>query len=99
MKKKEKQRKEPIKIREKKLANGSISLYLDIYWRGDREYEFLNLYLTAPKTSVDREQNNQTLLLAEQIKSQRLLDLQSGKYKLKQQKQDSSFVDYIGDSA
>ncbi len=95
MKKKEKQRKEPIKIREKRLANGSVSLYLDIYWRGDREYEFLNLYLTPPKTTVDREQNNQTLLLAEQIKSQRLLDLQSGKYKLKQAKQDSSFVEYM----
>lgn len=95
MKKSEKQRKEPIKIREKKLASGSKSLYLDIYWKGDREYDFLNLYLTAPKTSLDREQNNQTLLLAEQIKSQRLLDLQSGKYKLKQAKHDSSFVEYM----
>ena len=29
--------KEPIKIREKKLANGNISLYLDIYRNGKRE--------------------------------------------------------------
>ncbi len=28
--------KEPVKLREKKLANGSISLYLDIYRNGKR---------------------------------------------------------------
>ena len=28
--------KEPIRIRERKLANGNISLYLDIYQKGTR---------------------------------------------------------------
>ena len=95
MKKKEQQRKEPIKIRQKELSNGNMSLYLDIYWKGDREYDFLNLYLIVAKKPLDREQNNQTLLLAEQIKSQRLLDLHSGKYKMKQNKMDYSFIEYF----
>lgn len=86
MKEKEKQRKEPIKIRQKELSNGNISLYLDIYLRGEREYAFLNLYLIDAKNTLDREQNRKTLVVAEHIKSQRLLDLQSGKYKLKQTK-------------
>ena len=34
--------KEPIKIRFKKLANGSQSIYLDIYKDGKREYETLS---------------------------------------------------------
>jgi hypothetical protein len=40
------------------------------------------------KKSIDQEQNKQTMFIAEQIHSQRLLDLQSGKYKLKYLKQD-----------
>ena len=33
--------KEPVRIRQKKLKGGSISLYLDIYYHGVRKYEFL----------------------------------------------------------
>lgn len=95
MKKKEKQRKEPIKIRQKELSNGNISLYLDIYWKGEREYDFLNLYLIDAKNQIDRDQNKHTLGLAEQIKSQRLLDLQSGKYRMKQTKLNYSFLEYF----
>lgn len=44
--------KEPVRLREKKLANGNISLYLDIYRDGKREYEFLRLYLYKCKNSI-----------------------------------------------
>lgn len=37
--------KEPVKLREKKLANGNVSLYLDIYRNGKRQKEYLKLYL------------------------------------------------------
>ena len=33
--------KEPVKLREKKLANGNVSLYLDIYRNGKRQKEYL----------------------------------------------------------
>ena len=38
---------EPIKIRFKKLANGSIHIYLDIYKDGKREYEFFETLIFA----------------------------------------------------
>ena len=33
--------KEPIRLRERKLANGNLGLYLDIYVKGTRKYESL----------------------------------------------------------
>ena len=44
-KKKEIRLKEPVRIREKKIAGGNISLYLDIYQKGLRKKETLKLYL------------------------------------------------------
>ena len=37
--------KEPVRMRFKKLANGSKSIYLDIYVDGKRNYEYLKLYI------------------------------------------------------
>lgn len=69
--------KEPIRIRERKLANGNISLYLDIYVKGARKVESLNLYL-VPETSKDaKAQNQRTRQQAEKVKSDRILALQS----------------------
>lgn len=52
--------KEPVKLREKKLANGNVSLYLDIYRNGKRQKEYLKLYLIDATTPLEREQNRQT---------------------------------------
>ena len=41
--------KEPIKLRGRKMKSGRTSLYLDIYIRGQRTYEYLNLYLVPEK--------------------------------------------------
>lgn len=41
--------KEPVKVRTKKLADGSESYYLDIYVDGKRQYEFLKLYRLPEK--------------------------------------------------
>jgi len=95
MKKKGLKRKEVIRLRRRALSNGSYSLYLDIYWKGERDYEFLNLYLTDPVTSLERETNKSTLMLAEQIRAQRLIDLQSGKYKIRRTQEQTSFLQYF----
>ena len=63
-------------LREKLLASGSLSLYLDIYRDGIRSYEFLKLYILAkPRTPIDRQSNKETLELAEKIRTQRESDL------------------------
>lgn len=39
--------KEPIRLRTKELANGSKSLYLDIYRNGKRTYEYLKINISS----------------------------------------------------
>jgi len=95
MKKNEVKKKEPVKLRQRELANGNYTLYLDIYWKGQRQYDYLNLYVKKSNNKAGNEQNKQTLLLADQIRAQRVIDLQSGKYKLNQPKTDVSFLDYF----
>jgi integrase len=69
--------KEPVRIREKVMKDGGKSLYLDIYDNGVRKYEFLKLYIVPETSPICKMQNNQTRKLAEQIKAQRILALQS----------------------
>lgn len=75
--------KEPVKLRRKNLANGNVSLYLDIYVNGRREYEFLKLYLIPEKSKADRDRNRQTLDLANSVKSQRIVEIQRGEHGFK----------------
>ena len=48
--------KEPVRLRERVLANGERSLYLDIYRDGKRSREFLKLYLVVPRTAADERE-------------------------------------------
>ncbi len=72
--------KEPVRLRQKALANGNISLYLDFYVNGRRSYEFLKLYLVPERTRDDRERNRQTLQLANSVKARRLVDVQNRRF-------------------
>ncbi|MBD5194106.1 MAG: site-specific integrase [Bacteroidales bacterium] len=88
--------KEPVRIRRKTLANGNISLYLAIYIKGHREYEFLRLYLIPEKTKADKERNKQTLTLANSIKAQRIVDIQNGVHGFKgDSKEQTLFYEYF----
>lgn len=69
--------KEPVRLREKKLVDGNRSLYLDIYHRGTRKYEYLKLYLIPEDTIDAKERNKETMKVAERIKAERILALQS----------------------
>ena len=80
---KEKRIKEPIKLRQKKIADGNVSLYLDIYWNGKRSYEFLKLYLIPERTKEDKEKNRQTLQLANSVKAKRIVEMQNGSFGFK----------------
>jgi integrase len=69
--------KEPIRLRQKQLKNGNVSLYLDLYINGKREYEFLKLYLIPEITKRDKGYNQQILQLANSIKAKRIIDIQN----------------------
>ena len=75
-KKKEIKIKEPVRIREKRLNDGNVSLYLDMYYMGARKKEGLKLYLIPEVNAAAKLQNRNTLKLAEQIKAERILDIQ-----------------------
>lgn len=88
--------KEPVKLREKRLSNGGMSLYLDIYRNGKRHKEYLKLYLIDAKTPAEKEQNRQTLATAQAIKSKRLIEIQNGEYSFTRQfKDDTPFLEYF----
>ena len=76
--KKPKKLKEPVRLRTKKLADGSQSLYLDIYRFGKRTYEYLKLYLIPETDNNARRQNQATMNAANAIKSKRIIELTNG---------------------
>lgn len=88
--------KEPVRLREKVLANGNISLYLDVYRNGRRKKEYLKLYLVPEKTKKDKELNMQTLATAQAIKGKRQIELQNGEYSFTRQFAESTpFLGYF----
>ena len=62
------------------MPSGNVSLYLDIYLHGSRQYEYLRLYLIPEKNRKDKEQNRETLALAEAIAAKRLVEVRNGEY-------------------
>lgn len=67
--------KEPVKIRFKSVSGGNKSIYLDIYQGGVRFYKFLKMYLIPETTEAAKMQNANTLIAANAIKSQMIIDL------------------------
>ena len=70
--------KEPVKIRFKKLANNSLSIYLDIYTNGIRTYEFLHLYLIPETNPEAKIINRHVLSAANAIRARRIIDIAKG---------------------
>lgn len=70
--------KEPIRLRMKDLADGSKSLYLDVYHDGKRTYEYLKMYIIPETDNNARRQNQVTMNAANAIKSKRIIELTNG---------------------
>jgi integrase len=80
-----------VKLRKKKLSDGRISLYLDYYTNGQREYEFLKLYL-----GKNRVENKEVLRLADNIRAKRELEIQHSEHGfIPSFKKRLNFVDYF----
>lgn len=92
----EKKIKEPVRLRMKRLSNDNISLYLDIYHQGKRQYEFLKLYLVPENNKQDKIRNKETMMLANSIKAKRTMELQSRKFGFEADfKEKTLFYDYF----
>ena len=81
-----------VKLRRRELKSGKVSLYLDVYHEGQRNYEFLKLYLLPG----EKEHNKETLRLAENIRAKRQLEIQSNQHGFVAQfKRDADFIEYF----
>jgi integrase len=92
-------RKEPVRLRQRRIKNGGYSLYLDTYWNGKRSYDFLKLYLNPPTDDLAIIENKTTLELAKQIKYKRILELQTGLHGSAVVKPRPKFKDFFAELA
>lgn len=87
--------KDPVRLRQRLLKTGSTSLYLDIYIKGRRHYEYLNLYLIPEKSREDKAKNRETLRFADAIRAKRVVEIQNGRFGFEQSTtSDIKFRDY-----
>lgn len=95
-----------IQLKKKKLNTGKYSLYIE-YYKGHvlnekgktthlREFEYLKQYLyMSPKNALEKRENEETLLRAEQILSIRRAEYAQGKYGIKDRTKDKlNFLSY-----
>jgi integrase len=66
-----------VKLRTKKLSDGSESLYLDTYHKGKRSYEFIGLKIQ--KNDLNKKQKKE---LAEKIRSSKELEIKANAYRI-----------------
>ncbi len=89
-----------VTLRKRKKGN-KISLYLDYYSGGKREYEYLQLYLhpdplKGKLTKEQKKENDKNLQLAELIRSKRHLEIQNNIYGFQDRgKMKGSFLRYV----
>ncbi len=70
-----------VKLREKKMTNGNVSLFLDWFVDGVRNKEYLKLYLNPKaRTPIEKESNNRTIELAKKIRLERETQLTHSTY-------------------
>lgn len=96
-KKKTLKAKEPIKIRFKQLSNGNKSVYLDYYKEGQRQYEFLKMYLTPELTQESKAENVEILRRANALKSKKVAELYDTThgFSVNNERSKANLLDYV----
>lgn len=91
----DKKKKERVNLRKRLMPSGNTSLYLDVFTKEGRKYEYLKLYLIPEHSRADKEKNRQTIQLAEAIRAKRTVEIQNDEYGFKSAyKEDTLFFDY-----
>src|SRR5690606_4705571 len=89
-----------VSLRQRKKGN-KITVYLDYYDKGKREYEYLGLYLTPEPekgslTNAQKDENKKILELAESIRSKKHLEAQNQIYGFRdKEKQKGNFLTFF----
>jgi integrase len=84
-----------VTLRDRKLPSGITILYLDIYHKGKRRIESLGLFLDG-----NREKNKEKRQLAEKVRTQRELELQSQSFNIiPEYKKRQNFITYFEEIA
>lgn len=84
-----------VALRDRKLPSGKITLYLDIYHKGQRRLEYLGIYLDG-----NREQNKERKQIAEKVRTQREIELQSQSFNIiPEYKRRQNFITYFEEIA
>lgn len=87
--------KERVNLRKRLMPSGNTSLYLDVFTKEGRKYEYLKLYLIPERSRADKEKNRQTMQLAEAIKAKRTVEIQNSEYSFKSPfAEETLFFDY-----
>lgn len=90
-----KKKKERVNLRKRLMPSGNTSLYLDVFTREGRKYEYLKLYLIPEHSRADKEKNRQTMQLAEAIRAKRTVEIQNDEYGFKSAyMEDTLFFEY-----
>jgi integrase len=86
-----------VKLREKELKSGGTSLYLDIYYKGKRYYEFPPEFRLKPGKTIDEKSHNKELRMkAEILRARRQLEIINGEYGfIPEFKKNLSLLDYF----
>lgn len=72
---------ELVHLRTRLLKNGNRTLYLDMCVDGVRKQEHLKLYITPGNTPAEKKRNRETLMVANSVKAQRILEIQNGRFR------------------
>jgi integrase len=89
-----------VTLRQRKKGN-KITLYIDYYDKGKREYEHLGLHLMPEPekgslTKAQKDENKKILALAESIRSKRHLEIQNNIYGFRDREKDKgSFLNFF----
>ena len=86
-----------VKLREKELKSGETTLYLDIYYKGKRYYEFPPEFRLKPgKTINEKNLNKELRIKAEMLRARRQLDIINGEYGfIPEFQKNISLIDYF----